>query len=495
MSRLQQRIVEDFVAWASGGAAGDGVRDRIAVLLRCRADAREGPDPTRWRSGDVHALFMDSVVPRQVDAWGLAERGLDTLRDYLRFLDDTGRLHPGSARPAALFKELDRLAVKYPAAMADADRWGLAKRVFTAMLRDGVDPDGDPAEVDAWAARFSARAPEERREVLGRMLDEQEGYATGTVLVNHGRVAMVTGGRKPLKHLIWPDLPCDCGCTPPARFAPVALPDDAALAKAVSTDGAALLHDLAALAGWVGPDGRAVDDRGELRKADRPALLTALGLPAGRTSAGGEQVMAALWRTGIEFDVVRLRRTRVVRGPGADLVDAVLAGTAPAREALELWSELAEVLIHPITPMHAEKGTAHLRSWLDPWTPLFLDALYAAGGPADLQALTDRLLDEQAGRLPNGDPELFAGVAGTAIRNILATLARHGAVTVTGGTEDPERAAVAAAYGTTLWAMWPQPGLTVDLTDLGRYQVRRRLLSEGAEAPLAASIDSAAAGP
>lgn len=489
MFRLQQRIVDEFTAWAAArgivpdGAAGTEWQDRITILLQDRVKL-DRPDPTRWRSGDVHALFMDYVAPRQVDAWGLAERGLDSVRDYLRFLDDTDRLHPASARPAALFKELDRLAAKYPSAMADTTDWRLAKRVFTAMLRDGVRPDGDPAEVDAWAARFSAREPEERREVLGRLMEEQEGYATGHLLVNDNQVAMVGAGRKPLKHLIWPDLPCECGCTEQARFAPVALPDDAALAKAVSTDGAALLRDLAALAGWVGPDGRAVDDRGEVRKADRPALLTALGLPVGKDSADGT-VMTTLWRTGIEFDVVRLHRTRVVRGPGADLVAAVLAGTAPVQETLELWVDLADVLIHPITPMHAEKGTEHLRTWLDPWTPLFLGLLYAANGPADLQALTDRLLDEQAGRLPDGDPELFAGIAGTAIRNILATLARHGAVTVTGVTEDPERAAVAAAYGTTLWAMWPEPGTTVALTDLGTYLVRRRLLAEGADAPLA----------
>ncbi|WP_327006808.1 hypothetical protein OHA72_05745 [Dactylosporangium sp. NBC_01737] len=493
MFRLRQRMVEEFTAWAvaraivPGGAAGTEWRDRIEILLQCRADALDRADPTRWRSGDVHALFMDYVAPRQVDAWGLAERGLESVRDYLRFLDDTDRLHPGSARPAALFKELDRLEAKYPAAMADTDRWGLAKRIFTAMLRDGVRPDGDPAEVDAWAARFSARGPEERREVLGRMMEEQQGYATGTVLVNDGQVAMVSGGRKPVKHLIWPDLPCDCGCTAPVRFAPVTLPDDAALAKAVSTDGAALLHDLATLAGWVGSGGRAVDDRGEIRKADRPALLTALGRPV---TKAGEPLLTTLWQMGIEFDVVQLRRTRVVPGRGADLVGAALAGTAPVRETLELWADLAEVLIHPVTPMHSEKGTEHLRSWLDPWTPLFLDLLHSAGGPGDLEALTDRLLDEQAGRLPGGDPELFAGIAGTAVRNILATLARHGAVAVTGVTEDPERAAVAAAYGTALWAMWPQPGLTVELTDLGRYLVHRRHLSEGT-----ASIDSAAAGP
>src|SRR4051812_27740634 len=96
-SRLQQRTVDAFTAWAATrGHAADG--ERIAVLLRGRAEALERPDPTRWRSGDVHDLLMNQIVPQQVDAYALAEHGLRALRDYLRFLDETGRLHPASAR-------------------------------------------------------------------------------------------------------------------------------------------------------------------------------------------------------------------------------------------------------------------------------------------------------------------------------------------------------------------------------------------------------------
>jgi hypothetical protein len=101
--RFQQRIVVEFTAWASaegivpGDTAGRQWRERITFLLQGRAAYLDRPDPTRWRSGDVHDLFMTYVVPRQVDAWGLAEHGLDTVRDYLRFLDATDRLHPPNA--------------------------------------------------------------------------------------------------------------------------------------------------------------------------------------------------------------------------------------------------------------------------------------------------------------------------------------------------------------------------------------------------------------
>ncbi len=150
VARLQQRVVEEYTEWAADqqimprGDAGRRWRERISVLLQGRADFLGKPDPTRWRSGDVHELLMDHVVPRQVDAWDLAEQGLDTIRDYLRFLDATGRLHPASTRVATLLKELDRVAAKYPAAMADPGRWRLVKRVFTAALADGIGLDADP---------------------------------------------------------------------------------------------------------------------------------------------------------------------------------------------------------------------------------------------------------------------------------------------------------------------------------------------------------------
>ncbi len=134
--------MDEFVDWvhAQGRVpAGEAVRvrDRIAILLQARADHLDRPDPTRWRSGDVHELLMTYVAPRQVDVWNLAEHGVQTIRDYLLFLDATDRLHPASTRVPTLLKEVDRLAPKYPAAMADTSRWRLAKRVFTAVLADG----------------------------------------------------------------------------------------------------------------------------------------------------------------------------------------------------------------------------------------------------------------------------------------------------------------------------------------------------------------------
>jgi hypothetical protein len=118
-----------------------------------------------------------------------------------------------------------------------------------------------------------------------------------------------------------------------------------------------------------------------------------------------------------------------------------LTGEGNHEQTLDLWCDLADAIIDPPVPASALKGSEHLRDWLKPWAPRslgLLDAANAAGEPADLQALTERLLAEYEHRLPPGDPDLFAGLAAAAVRQTLADLAHHGAVTVTnaGGEDD-----------------------------------------------------------
>jgi hypothetical protein len=496
--RLQQTVIDEFAQWVSaarlvrGDRADTTWRERITILLQGRAQYLDRPDPTRWRSGDVHDLFMTYVVPRQVDNWNLTVQGLDTIRDFLRFLDATDRLHPASTRVPTLLKELDRLAPKYPLAMSDTSRWRLAKRVFQAILADGIPLDAEPTTLDAWAQGFNVRDAEGRRAVLGELMDERPGYSTGHLLIHDGQVAMLGRGAPAAKHLAWPDLACDCGCEQQAQFPPVVLPQAADLARMVVTDGAGWLSRLGALAVWVG-DGKTVDDRGEPRKADVPVLLAALDLPAGDRGTSSTPALTRIWRLAIEFDVIQLRRTRIVAGSGANLIANTLAGAGEPEQVLDFWSDLADELLDPPAPAAAPKNGEHLRDWLRPWTPRFLGILYtatASGEAAILDTMIDQLLDEYERRLPPGDPALFAGLAAAVVRNTLSDLADHGAVAVAGiGDEVNDQQAAAAAIGVARWALHPQPGLTVNLTDLGRYLVRQRLLAEGANAPLVSQAD------
>jgi hypothetical protein len=436
---------------------------------------------------------MTYLVPRQVDNWDLTAKGLDTIREFLRFLDATDRLHPASTRVPTLFKEVDRLTPKYSVAMSDTSRWRLAKRVFHAILADGISLDAEPAVLDAWAYRFNARDAEGRRAVLGELMDERPGYATGQLLIHDGQVAMLARGAPAVKHLAWPDLACDCGCEQQARFPPVVLPERSDLARMAATDGSAWLNRLGAVAAWAG-DGKTVDDRGEPRKADVPVLLAALGLPAGGNHASKTPALLRLWRLAIEFDVVQLRRTRVIAGSGADLIANALAGAEEPEQILDLWCDLADELLDPPTPAIAPKNGEHLRDWLRPWMPRFLAILYtatASGEPAVLETVIAQLLGEYESRLPPGDPALFAALAAAVIRNTLSDLTEHGAVAV-GGLDDDVNDQQAAVIGVAPWALHPQPGMTANLTDLGRYLVRQRLLAENAHAPVAGAAGAAA---
>src|SRR6266536_4701882 len=181
------RVWRDFVAWHSA-ADDDACLDCLRLLLQGRIDYLAKPDPTLWKSGDVRELLLELAVTRMTDLCDLVGHGVVSLRSYLRFLDETGWLHPGSTTAKVLRNELGRVEGTYPQAMADSSRYRLAKRLFTAMRADGVDV-GDHDAVDAWVEAFNTRAPAARRTVLGVLLDAQPELGRARFVANEGVVA------------------------------------------------------------------------------------------------------------------------------------------------------------------------------------------------------------------------------------------------------------------------------------------------------------------
>lgn len=489
--RLMNSVIEEFSAWAAaqGRDVGGKWRDRITILLQCRADYLNRPDPTHWRSGGVHDLLMTYLPARQVDAWNLAEHAPEMIRDYLRFLDETDRAHPACARVPTLLKELDRLIPKFPAAMADRSRWHLAKSVFTAAFADGLTVGSAPAELDAWAERFSALEPDDRRQFIGHLMKDQPAYGSGRLLIHDGKVALLARGAPARKHLVWPDIACDCGCSSQARFPAVTLPPIGELAKQADDSGP--LDQLTALADWAAAADRHSDNRGRPRKADLPDLYADLGLPADAYGLRDAPVLDRTWQLAIDFDILQLRRTRIVLGRGAD----PLRGDAEDEEFLSLWAELADALIKPAAMPDAPRDRDLLDDWLQPWAPRLLGLLYAAtapdGAPTDLDVLVAQLLDEYASRLPASDPDMFAHLATTNLHHVLGALADHGAVAAdTDDAPEPDPVALAGSvvFGIPPWAVQPTKGLRIGLTSLGRYLIRQRLLAEGAHAPATTGV-------
>lgn len=476
--RQRDAAVEHFTAWATANGLLptdeplQRWRERLRVLLLNRETELGLHDPTRWRSGEIHRLFMETVVPRQVDAWGLAEHGLDTVEQFLRFLDETDRLHPASTKVATLSKELYRLRPKYQVAMADRTKWRLAKTVMTAVFEDGLTVESPMAELDAWAERFTALDAEARRPVLGHLYGEHPEYGTGQILINDdGGVAILAPDAPRHKHLVWPGALCDCGCT--VELPADKVQDPANLAKAVHAEGSTVLRQLERLLAWVGDEGRPVDARGRLTRADRASATDEVGLPTDAT-LDEPPAMARLWRLALEYSIVEPRRTRLTRGLGADLLERAVDGTAEPATAVALWCRIATDLLDADTvPNLGQDGL--IRSWLGQWTPHLLRELAAMpddGASTDLEELVQAVVVSRISRVPRQEREMFTSLAAIAMYNALGALVQHGAAVVEGAPPaDRARTISAAMIGSAPWAVPPEPGLTVRLTDLGRYWV------------------------
>src|SRR6266511_2482414 len=113
-----RRVWRDFEAWHSS-TQDEACLDCLRLMLQGRNDYLGKPDPTFWKSGDVREVLLELAVTRMTDLCDLVGHGAVSLRSYLRFLDETGWLHPGSATAKVLRNELGRAERAYPQAMAD----------------------------------------------------------------------------------------------------------------------------------------------------------------------------------------------------------------------------------------------------------------------------------------------------------------------------------------------------------------------------------------
>jgi hypothetical protein len=489
LNRASVRIVRDVREWLSGRDVPDGDwrpdGDAVCcleVLLEARENWLNIPDPTLWKTGDVHRLLVDTVAPRLTDVYRLTELGPVVLRVLVDFLDDADRFHPAGMRVAALRKELDRAVARFPAAMADESVWRLAKRVFVAMRADGVDL-ADDAAVDAWAAEFSVAPVGRRRAVLGVLLDRQPELLTCQFVIRDSQVAAIAPGVPvpPQFRRHDPDTCPDCSAVPVNP--PVALPPVDELAKVARES--VLMRRMLAFGRWAGA-GRGVTRRGFPVAADTRSLADDLGIEVGGSVREHRfhAVLTRGWRLALDVEILRLHRTAVFAGPGLAAVERAMAEVADPEHVLSVWKEIVDVAVTGPTPLAPGDGSApELDEFSRPWGPRALGDLYRADGPVDLGDLIDKLVTDYHG--PGAD-EMLTVLAGVAVRTGLLVGTEAGAVAVT-VPADIDTEVVRAARelpGEPAWAVVPVPGTTVELTPLGRYLVRLNLLAEGTHAPL-----------
>lgn len=375
LNHASVRIVRDVREWLSGRDVPDGdwLADGDAVcclevLLEARENWLNSPDPTLWKTGDVHRLLVDTAAPRLTDVYRLTELGPVVLRVLVDFLDDTDRFHPGSMRVASLRKELERAVARFPAAMADESVWRLAKRVFVAMRAEGVDL-ADDAAVDAWAAEFSVAPVGRRRAVLGVLLDRQPELLTCQFVIRDSQVAAIAPGVPvpPQFRRHDPDTCPDCSAVPVNP--PVALPPVDELADMARES--VLMRRMLACGRWAGA-GRGVTRKGFPSSTDTRLLADVLGIEVGG-SVRDPRDHAALtrgWWLALEVEILRLQRTAVLAGPGLAAVERAMADDADPEHVLSVWKEIVDIAVTGPTPLAPGDGSApELDEFSRPWVP------------------------------------------------------------------------------------------------------------------------------
>jgi hypothetical protein len=413
------------------------------------------------------------------DLCDLVGHGVDSLRSYLRFLDETGWLHPGSATMKVLRRELDRAASTYPQAMADTSRWRLAKRLYTAMRVAGVDL-GDENAINAWVEAFNHRPPADRRAVLGELLDGQPELGRARLVARDGLVAALAPGA-PVPPQLQPN-PADD--EPAGAYPPVVLADDHELARAARAS--SLLRQVITLARWVGT-GRPVSRYGELISPDARALVHALGLAEALAKApGGLKVngmrdvppLMNAFYLAVETELVAVRRSGILPGPRIGDCDRLDHGPTGDEVALGLWEELFDLTARQAAtpPADSQPPRDSFSDWAGGLTPRALAMLYERQDAVDLNDLLASLLSEQqqtGAAEPPTDEAFLAALVGLTVRGTLAELADHGAVTIAGASlrasQLPAPATALQAIGTPPWVLIDAPGVTARLTPLGTW--------------------------
>ena len=215
-----------------------------------------------WRTGDVAEFLLEWCPQKLSVSQGRLHHGPPGRALVSGFLDGQALLGPGSAPVDRLVDTVMSLTDEFVVAMGDRSKFGLAKSMFTAASDEGVDTT-DPAELEAWMARFNDQPEAERHRLL----------------------------------------PDSAFSGPPARrsLPPVAVPseDDVATSRE-SAPVLAMFRDLAAYVGA----GRKLTQKGHLTLADARALVELLGTG----DLMDEQIGDRTFRTTSSDELYRLRQ-------------------------------------------------------------------------------------------------------------------------------------------------------------------------------------------
>ncbi|WP_156926032.1 hypothetical protein [Glycomyces arizonensis] len=414
-------------AWADGAVFDP---DTAREALRFRHDSRDGR--LGYWTPELVREFLTEIVPERFTG-GIEHYAHvpEALRTWLRFLEHAGALDPHGSDLSGLERAVDECAEDFPAAFAEPARWGPARIVAEAALASGIDP-----ATPGGAERLNAF-----------MADGHDSEATAA--------AVARQHERRLRNQRTPPLPA-AEVPAPGRAAALASETEAVRAATAFLD-------------WLG-EGRAITQKGNLRKADAVALVELLGTGDDTESFASAADLPVLhWHTELVLGAGLARRVKQRLVPVAKHARLT---RDPYALLLAAWE--AEALWRPQRPglfaARRDDDGSVLR--------LLVEALLGSACDIDLPVAEIRRRIAAAVYGDTDDPDDLRGmvVALTLYRDIdhvLTALHRFGAIESDREWEIDDEVGLAD----------PAAEVSVRLTDLGRALLWTKRREAGLAAP------------
>jgi hypothetical protein len=460
---VRETLLRRCEAWAAARslAMAPSLAEALLDSRHFSTDGRLG----YWTPAQVERALLD-WIPEKVTA-APAEDLLgapETLRSLLRYLEATGLRDPRGATAAENEAAIDAAAAEFSAAIADPDRYGLAK---TMALAAGLDK---PEAIEAFLQGGPGTLPDVDPEVVRAAMARQ------------ARLRALHAERK------MPQLP-------------VSLPAREELAAAAWRS--KVVGQFRALAEWLGPQGRALTTAKNIRPADARELVTLLG-----TGEEGLKFRSAAELPGLNLVVSWALEARIIRRQGTRLLPVAKARPLLA-DAEALWQRAFEAAFAigaaACPPIWADEPPSPVQRLYGVIVPDVLASIYSMEEPVPVPRLAASVWQTVESRfdLDFLSPLGLMGLRGRAdndVEHIFDAFEALGAVASAlgmasgvfsqdlDGEDGPFRGGEAAELRRQLSG----PVRLVSLTPLGTRAMRERMLAEGREAALVGELADAA---
>ena len=450
-------------AWAAarGLAMAPSLAEALLDSRHFSPDGRLG----YWTPAQVERALLHwipgKVTAPPEDLLGAPE----TLRSLLRYLEATGLRDPRGATTAENEAAIDAAAAEFSAAIADPDRYGLAKTMALAAVLD------KPEAIEA----FLQEGP-------GTLPDVDPG-AVQAAMAREARLPALNAERK------MPQLP-------------VSLPAREELAAAAGRSKVAV--QLRALAEWLGPQGRALTPAKNIRPADASALIALLG-----TGDEGLKFRSAAELPGLNLVVSWALQARITRRQGTRLLPVAKARPLLA-DAEALWQRAFEAAFAigdaVCRPTWADEPPSPVQQTYDLVVPDVLATIYSMEEPVPVPRLAESVWQgvEASFDLDHVSSFILEGLRARTdrdVEHIFDAFEALGAVTSVRAMADgmflqdltdPATSPFDRARSAALRRQLKDPVRLVALTPLGTRAMRERMLAEGREAALVGELADAA---